>query len=155
REHRMGRLIVVDGQAELFEVVDALGAPGRLARRLDGREQQGDQYRNNCDDDQELDQGETTSSLPHRRTSLLDRVAAGSERSAPARRGPPPGTSRARAPRPPGRTPGTWGRPSSYRPDPLLNPDPLARPTRPSRPLPALSPDPSGRFLRIPIDLLF
>ena len=34
--------VVVEGQAELLQVVDTLGPPGRLARRLHGRQQQGD-----------------------------------------------------------------------------------------------------------------
>ena len=37
------RLIVVDRQSQLLQVVDALGTPGRLPRGLDRGEQQGDQ----------------------------------------------------------------------------------------------------------------
>ena len=39
----------MDGQAELLEVVDALRPPGRLARRLHGGQQQGDQDRDDRD----------------------------------------------------------------------------------------------------------
>ena len=52
----------MNGEPQLLEVVGALGAAGRLARGLHGREQQCDQYRNDRDDDQELDQRETRSS---------------------------------------------------------------------------------------------
>ena len=48
-------------QPELLEVVGALGAPGGLARRLHGRQQQGDQYRDDGDDDQQFDEGESSS----------------------------------------------------------------------------------------------
>ena len=36
-----GVVVVVDGQADLLEVVDALGASGGLAGRLDGGQQAG------------------------------------------------------------------------------------------------------------------
>ena len=55
-------------QAELLEVVDALGAAGRLAGRLDGRQQQRDQDGDDGDDDEQLDQGETPSASSHGRT---------------------------------------------------------------------------------------
>ena len=48
-------------QPELLEVVGALGAPGRLPGRLDGRKKQGNQNRDNGDNDEKLDQGETPS----------------------------------------------------------------------------------------------
>jgi hypothetical protein len=50
----------VAGQADLFQVVGALGTTGRLARRLHGREQQGDQYGDDGDHHQQLDQREAT-----------------------------------------------------------------------------------------------
>jgi hypothetical protein len=36
-------MIILQGQAELLEIADALGSPGRLAGRLHGRQQQRDQ----------------------------------------------------------------------------------------------------------------
>jgi hypothetical protein len=47
----------------LFQVVAALGAAGRLPRRLHGREQQGDQDRDDGDDNQQLDQCESGPAL--------------------------------------------------------------------------------------------
>ena len=41
----MAAVIVVQGQSDLFEVVAALHPPGGLPGRLNGGEQQGDQYR--------------------------------------------------------------------------------------------------------------
>ena len=58
RERALDVVIVVHRQAELLEVVHALGPPGRLAGGLDGRQEQGDQDRDDRDDDQELDQRE-------------------------------------------------------------------------------------------------
>src|SRR5438105_4792256 len=43
-------------QADLFQIVRALGAGRSLAHFLDGREQQADQNRDDRDDDQELDE---------------------------------------------------------------------------------------------------
>src|SRR5262249_42642937 len=63
REAADGALVIVEGQADLLEVVDAGGAPGRLAGGLDGRQQECDQHRDDGDHDQEFDQGE--SSLQH------------------------------------------------------------------------------------------
>ena len=40
REGLVGLVVVVQGQADLLQVVDALRPPGRLARRLDGGQQQ-------------------------------------------------------------------------------------------------------------------
>ena len=58
-EALVGRVVVVDGQADLLEVVLAL-QPGRgLADLLDGGEQQPDQDRDDGDHDEQLDQGET------------------------------------------------------------------------------------------------
>ena len=51
-------VVVVDRQAELLQVVDALGPPGGLAGRLDGGQQQGDQDGDDRDDHQQLDQRE-------------------------------------------------------------------------------------------------
>jgi len=46
----------VNRQPELLQVVDALAATGSLARRLHGRQEQGDQDTDDRDDHQELDQ---------------------------------------------------------------------------------------------------
>ena len=54
----MGAFVIVDGQAELLEVVLALGSPGGLAGLLNGGEQEGDQDRDDGDDDQELNERE-------------------------------------------------------------------------------------------------
>ena len=50
--------IVVGRQGELLEVVGALHAPGGLAGRLDGGQQQRDQDAGDGDDHQQFDQGE-------------------------------------------------------------------------------------------------
>ena len=55
----MDALVVVQGDAELLHVVEALGAPRRLPRRLHRGEQQRDQDGDDRDDDQQLDQGES------------------------------------------------------------------------------------------------
>ncbi len=52
----------MNGQAELLEVVGALGAAGGLPRRLDGRQQQCDQDGDDGDDDQQFDQREAATS---------------------------------------------------------------------------------------------
>ena len=58
RQHIGGRNVVVHGQPDLLHVVGALGPPGRLASRLDRRQQERDQYRDDGDDNQQFDQGE-------------------------------------------------------------------------------------------------
>jgi hypothetical protein len=55
----------VHRQADLLQVVDALGSPGRLARRLDRGQQQGDQDGDDRDHHQEFDQGKCSSSTGH------------------------------------------------------------------------------------------
>ena len=52
-------LVVVHRQADLLEVIGALNAAARLARRLHGRQEQGDQDRDDGDDHQQLDQCES------------------------------------------------------------------------------------------------
>ena len=59
REDQVDVVEVVQGDAELLQVVDALRAAGRLARRLHGRQQQGDQDGDDRDHHQQLDQRET------------------------------------------------------------------------------------------------
>jgi hypothetical protein len=51
-------MIVVQCQPNLLEVVDALGPPGRLARRLDCGQEQGDQHGDDRDHDEQLNQRE-------------------------------------------------------------------------------------------------
>ena len=56
RAGRRSEYVIVNGQAELLEVVGALRPAGRLPRRLDRRQQQGDQDGDDGDDDQQFDQ---------------------------------------------------------------------------------------------------
>jgi hypothetical protein len=56
----VGRGVIVNRDANLLEVVAALQTCGGLADLLDGGEQQADQDRDDRDDDQQLDQRETT-----------------------------------------------------------------------------------------------
>ena len=58
RERVVGVVVVVQGEADLLQVVDALRPAGGLARRLDGGQEQGDQHGDDRDDHQQLDQGE-------------------------------------------------------------------------------------------------
>ena len=69
-------MVVVEGQADLLEVVGALDPPRRLARRLHGRQEQRDQHRDDGDDDQQLDQREARSSLIAS-SMLIDRILQG------------------------------------------------------------------------------
>ena len=55
----MGRFIVMNRQAQLLHVVDALRPPRRLTSGLNGGEQQGNQNRDDRNHHQELDQRET------------------------------------------------------------------------------------------------
>src|SRR6516225_11922016 len=51
-------MVAVDCQADLLQVVDALGSRRRLTHFLDGGDQKCDQNRNDGDDDQEFNQRE-------------------------------------------------------------------------------------------------
>ena len=51
--------VVVARQANLLEIVDALGAASRFASALHGGQQQGDQNGDDGDHDEEFDEGET------------------------------------------------------------------------------------------------
>ena len=62
RHVTVGVAVVVDSQAELFEVVLAAHAIGCLAHLLHGRQQEADQDGNDGDHHQELDQRERTAS---------------------------------------------------------------------------------------------
>ena len=58
RERAVGTLVVVDGQADLPQVVHALGAGGGLAHLLDGGQEQADEDGDDGDHHQQLDQRE-------------------------------------------------------------------------------------------------
>jgi hypothetical protein len=63
-------------QSHLLEIVHALGTPGRPSGRLNGRQQQGDQDRDDRDHHQKLDQNEcnqtvTTGFRPRHRDSEM------------------------------------------------------------------------------------
>lgn len=76
REDVVGVVVVVQRQAQLLHVVAALGAPGRLARLLNRREQQGDQ---DCDDrnhDQQFNECETTKPSPRHDEAPRNKVEA-------------------------------------------------------------------------------
>jgi hypothetical protein len=62
RRHAVDVHVIGHRQGDLLEVVGALGAAGGLARRLDGRQQEGDQDGDDGDHDQQLDQGEAAMS---------------------------------------------------------------------------------------------
>jgi hypothetical protein len=70
---------VVEGEADLFEVVGAPRPGGRLPHPLHRRQQQPDQHREDGDDDQQLDEGESrtavTGSTPHSSAPGGDRDA--------------------------------------------------------------------------------
>ncbi len=78
RLHATGRkgpvhiVIVVQGQPDLLQIVATLRAPGRLAGHLHRRKQQRDQDGNDGDNDQQLDQRKTTTSLNHGEPSLCE-----------------------------------------------------------------------------------
>ena len=55
-------VIVLGGQADLLEIVRALGTPRGLARGLDGRQEQRDQDGDDRDHHQQLDQREAAGS---------------------------------------------------------------------------------------------
>src|SRR5437879_4641171 len=56
RHDAAGVVVVGHGQAELLQVVTALGPRGRLANFLNGGQQQTDQHGDNRDDDEQLDE---------------------------------------------------------------------------------------------------
>ena len=79
----MRRLIIVNRQAHLFEVVAALRAPRRFPRLLHGRQQQRDQDGDNRDDDQQFDEGEAQSysiTDPHRITPAPQNIRSVEDR---------------------------------------------------------------------------
>src|SRR5262249_1421271 len=56
REVAAGVVMVVQGDAELLQIVDAYGAGGGFADLLHGRHKQADQHGNNGDNNQKFDQ---------------------------------------------------------------------------------------------------
>ena len=59
-EHAIDVAIVLDGEAQLLQVVHALRPAGGLAGRLDGGEEQCDQHGDDGDDHQQLDESKAT-----------------------------------------------------------------------------------------------
>ena len=55
-KHAVTIVVIVQCKPDLLEIVLALNATSRLARLLDGRQQQGDQHRDDRDDHQQFDQ---------------------------------------------------------------------------------------------------
>ena len=72
---RVGALVIGQRQAELLEVVRALGTPRGLARRLDRGKEQGDQHGDDRDHHQEFDQGEASTLHP-----VISRIVCAGER---------------------------------------------------------------------------
>ena len=60
REATVGALVIHERQADLLQVVGALDAACRFARRLNGRKQQGNQDRDDRDHNQEFNERKTT-----------------------------------------------------------------------------------------------
>src|SRR5262249_11703848 len=59
REAALRVVVVVQSQADLLQVVLALGPVGRLTHLLDGRQQQADEYSNDGDDDEQFNERES------------------------------------------------------------------------------------------------
>ena len=70
-------MVVVQGQADLLQVVDALGAAGGLARRLHGGQEQADQDGDDGDHHQQFDQRETGAAEGGGIGILLEAVGSG------------------------------------------------------------------------------
>ena len=70
REDAVGAVVIVQRQPDLLEVVGALRSPGRLTGRLDGRQEQGDQDRDDGDDHEQLDERERSPRLTFHRSIL-------------------------------------------------------------------------------------
>src|SRR5438094_697520 len=69
----VGRVIIVQGEAELLEVVGTFQAIGRFAYFLHRGQKQADQDRDDSDNHEQLDQGEATSRALHERCLRLRR----------------------------------------------------------------------------------
>lgn len=73
-------LVILQRQADLFEIIAALRAPGRFSNPLDGWKQQRDQDGNDGNDDKQLDERETAARtrLPeHENASRVTRQTQG------------------------------------------------------------------------------
>ena len=57
-EVALRRMVALEAEAELLDVVGALRPPGRLAGRLHRREEEADEGADDGDDDEKLDEGE-------------------------------------------------------------------------------------------------
>jgi hypothetical protein len=57
-------VVIVNGNAELLQIIPALRAAGGFARLLDGRQQQGNQDRDNRDHHQQLNERERSEPVP-------------------------------------------------------------------------------------------
>src|SRR5205823_7564262 len=88
RELVVGVVVAVHGQADLLEVVLALGAGGGLADLLDGGQEQADQDPDDREDDQHLDQGKATAVASHGSPPPNKRMP-GYRLGAAAHQGPP------------------------------------------------------------------
>src|SRR5262249_13454699 len=64
RQELVHVVVMVDGDADLLEVVSTLGAGGGFANLLHRRHQQADQDRDDRDHDEQLDQGEARAGEP-------------------------------------------------------------------------------------------
>lgn len=71
-------VVVLEGESELFDVVNALGSAGSFAGLLDCGKQQGDEDGNDGDDHQQFDQCETSDASVSRSHEqlLLSDIAA-------------------------------------------------------------------------------
>jgi hypothetical protein len=54
-----GLIVIVDRETQLLEIVCALGPPGCFSRRLDSRQEKGDQNSNDSDHHQQLNERKT------------------------------------------------------------------------------------------------
>ncbi len=73
RQVLVGRVIVVDSQADLFEIVAALHPPRRFARRLNGRQQKSHEDADDGDHHEQLDQRETSPITIHLNTPDMEK----------------------------------------------------------------------------------
>src|SRR5262249_5841130 len=64
RDMTCRRLIIMNRQPQLFEVILTLSSPSRLSRLLDGRQKKTDQNSDDRNDNQQLNQGETALASP-------------------------------------------------------------------------------------------
>ena len=65
RQDEVDVVVVVQGEADLLEVIDALRSAGGLAGGLHGRQEQRDEHANDCDDHEQLDERKSASFGDH------------------------------------------------------------------------------------------